>query len=186
MFTRTWTSTILFSRVSASRKTASVVRILGIDPGTRKLGYGVIDLSPPARLKYVECGVIAPRPTLALAARLAEIAADLGALLRELRPDTVAVEEVFYGKNVRSMLALGQARGVALAAAAGRGVAVVGYPPAAIKKSVVGHGRASKAQIGFLVRALLALRKAPPVDASDALAVAICHARSRGRDSVVR
>jgi crossover junction endodeoxyribonuclease RuvC len=88
------------------------------------------------------------------------------------------MEEAFFGVNVQSTLALGEARGVALFIAAEHGLTVTGYPPATVKKSVVGHGRATKEQIGFLVRALLSLRRTPEPDAADALAIAICHARS--------
>jgi crossover junction endodeoxyribonuclease RuvC len=153
------------------------LRILGIDPGTLRLGYGVIACQGPAEMRYIECGVITaparqPRPE-----RLAEIGRGLRELLAELRPDAVAMEEAFYGKNVQSTLALGEARGVALFVAAEHGVTVSGYPPATVKQAVVGHGRATKEQIGFLVRALLSLRRTPEPDAADALAIAICHAR---------
>ena len=87
------------------------------------------------------------------------------------------MEEAFFGINVQSTLALGEARGVALFVAAEQGLTVTGYPPATVKKAVVGHGRATKEQIGFLVRALLSLRRTPEPDAADALAIAICHAR---------
>ena len=101
--------------------------------------------------------------------------------MAELRPDAVAMEEAFFGENVQSTLALGEARGVAMFVAAEHGLTVTGYPPATVKQAVVGHGRATKQQIGYLVRALLALRRTPEPDAADALAIAICHARRRGR-----
>jgi crossover junction endodeoxyribonuclease RuvC len=150
---------------------------MGIDPGTVRLGYGVIECSGPAKVKYLECGVITASPRDGRTARLAEIGRALRELLAELRPDAVAMEEAFYGKNVQSTLALGEARGVALFVTAEHGVPVSGYPPATVKQAVVGHGRASKEQIGYLVRALLALRRTPEPDAADALAIAICHAR---------
>jgi crossover junction endodeoxyribonuclease RuvC len=156
------------------------VRVLGIDPGTLRLGYGVVECrgSAPSDVRYVECGVITasardPRPT-----RLAEIGRGLRELLTEVRPDAIAMEEAFYGKNVQSTLALGEARGVAIFVAAEHGLSVSGYAPATIKQAVVGHGRATKDQIGYLVRALLSLRRVPEPDAADALAIAICHARS--------
>jgi crossover junction endodeoxyribonuclease RuvC len=153
-------------------------RILGIDPGTLRMGYGVVECRGAASVTYVECGVItasarAPRPE-----RLCEIGRGLRELLAELRPDAVAMEEAFYGKNVQATLALGEARGVALFVAGELGLAVTGYPPATVKQAVVGHGRATKEQIGYLVRALLSMRRPPAVDAADALAIAICHARS--------
>jgi crossover junction endodeoxyribonuclease RuvC len=141
----------------------------------------VIECGGPAQgrgdLRYVECGVITAPPRDPRAARLAEIGRCLRELLAEVRPDAVAMEEAFFGKNVQSTLALGEARGVAIFVAAEHGVTVSGYPPATVKQAVVGHGRATKDQISYLVRALLAMRRAPEPDAADALAIAICHAR---------
>jgi crossover junction endodeoxyribonuclease RuvC len=154
-------------------------RILGIDPGTVRLGYGVVECRA-AQVSYVECGVIAASPREARAVRLAEIGRGLRELLTELRPDAVAMEEAFFGANVQSTLALGEARGVALFVAAEQGLEVAGYPPATVKQTVVGHGGATKQQVGFLVRALLSMRRTPSPDAADALAIAICHARRRG------
>ncbi len=164
------------ARVAATVRTT--VRVLGIDPGTLRLGYGVVEHDGGATLRYVECGVITapardPRP-----ARLTEIGRGLRELLLELRPDAVAMEEAFFGKNVQSTLALGEARGVALFVAGEQGLTVSGYAPATVKQAVVGHGRATKDQIGYLVRALLSLRRVPEPDAADALAIAICHARA--------
>jgi crossover junction endodeoxyribonuclease RuvC len=153
------------------------VRILGIDPGTLRLGYGVIDRASPARMCYVECGVITAPAGKARLSRLHTIGRGLRELCEELRPDAVAMEEAFFGKSVQSTLALGEARGVALFIAAECGLPVTGYAPARVKSTVVGHGRASKEQIAFLVRALLSLRRTPALDAADALAIAICHAR---------
>jgi len=168
------------SRASADQA-ASPLRILGIDPGTLRLGYGVIECAGnAAKVEYVECGVISAPARQARPVRLAEIGRGLRELMAELRPDAVAMEEAFHGPNVQSALALGEARGVALFVAAEQGLTVTGYPPATVKQTVVGHGRASKQQIGYLVRALLAMRRTPEPDAADALAIAICHAR-RGR-----
>jgi crossover junction endodeoxyribonuclease RuvC len=153
------------------------VRILGIDPGTLRLGYGVIDRAGPARISYVECGVISAPARQIRSARLHTIGRGLRELVEEMKPDAIAMEEAFFGKNVQSTIALGEARGVALFVAAECGLAVAGYPPARVKSTVVGHGRASKEQVAFLVRALLSMRKAPAADAADALAIAICHAR---------
>jgi crossover junction endodeoxyribonuclease RuvC len=130
-----------------------------------------------ATVAYVECGVISAPPRDPRAVRLGEIGRGLRELIEEVRPDVVAMEEAFFGVNVQSTLALGEARGVVLFIAAEHGLTVTGYPPATVKKSVVGHGRATKEQIGFLVRALLSLRRTPEPDAADALAIAICHAR---------
>lgn len=153
------------------------LRILGIDPGTVRLGYGVVDAVGSARLSYVECGVIAVPPRDSRLKRLGAIGRHLRDLCAELRPDVVAMEEAFFGENVKSTLALGEARGVALFVASEAGLDVSGYAPAQVKQTVVGHGRATKEQVGFLVRALLSLRRTPEADAADALAIAICHAR---------
>jgi crossover junction endodeoxyribonuclease RuvC len=162
---------------------APSLRVLGIDPGTVRLGYGVIECGRfgAARgevIRYVECGVLTAPARASRPERLAEIGRGLRELVEELRPDAVALEEAFYGKNVQSTLALGEARGVALFVAAERGLPIAGYPPATVKQSVVGHGRATKDQVAFLVRALLSLRRVPEPDAADALAIAICHARA--------
>jgi crossover junction endodeoxyribonuclease RuvC len=156
---------------------AGRTRILGIDPGTLRLGYGVIDRIGPSRLTYVECGVISAPPRQPRSQRLLTIGRGLRELLEELGPDEVALEQAFYGKNVQATLALGEARGVALFVAGDRGLPVTGYAPARVKRTIVGHGRASKSQVSYLVRALLAMRRVPEADASDALAIAICHAR---------
>jgi crossover junction endodeoxyribonuclease RuvC len=166
------------------------LRILGIDPGTLRLGYGVIECAGNAaakvdrvgsHLQYVECGVISAPARHARSVRLAEIGRGLRELMTELRPDAVAMEEAFHGANVQSALALGEARGVAIYVASEHGVTITGYPPATVKLAVVGHGRATKQQIGYLVRALLAMRRTPEPDAADALAIAICHARRAPR-----
>lgn len=156
---------------------AGRLRILGIDPGTVRLGYGVIDHLAPARLSYVECGVISAGARQDRTVRLATIGRGLRELMEELRPDAVAMEQAFFGKNVQSTLALGEARGVALFVTAECGLPIAGYAPAKVKRFVVGHGRATKEQIGYLVRALLQLRRTPEPDAADALAIAVCHAR---------
>jgi len=152
------------------------------------MGYGVVECRGGAaggrgggEVAYVECGIITASAHHARPARLAEIGCGLRELLDELRPDAVAMEEAFYGKNVQATLALGEARGVALFVAAERGLSVTGYPPATVKQAVVGHGRATKEQVSYLVRALLSMRRAPAADAADALAIAICHARAGAR-----
>ncbi len=153
------------------------VRILGIDPGSLRLGYGVIDRLGPARLFYVECGVIAAPARIGRAERLMTIGRGLRELVDELRPDEVAMEQAFFGKNVQSTLALGEARGVVSFIVSDAGLSVSGYAPAHVKRTIVGHGAATKQQVGYLVRALLSLRRVPEPDAADALAIAICHAR---------
>jgi crossover junction endodeoxyribonuclease RuvC len=160
-----------------------VIRILGIDPGSRVTGYAVITASadPSPRLAYVECGVVEADPGDPLERRLGEIAQGIREIVAELRPDVVAMEDVFYGKNVRSMVALAQARGAALVAVAQAGLSVSAYPPAKVKLAVTGRGRAGKEQVGAMVRGLLGLKRAPRLDATDALAVAVTHALLRRR-----
>ncbi len=158
---------------------AGTFRVLGIDPGTVRLGYGVVECGGRGdEVRYVECGVLTAPAKATRQARLAEIGGALRELVTELRPHAVAMEEAFFGKNVQSTLALGEARGVAIFVASEHGLSVSGYAPATVKQSVVGHGRATKDQIGYLVRALLSLRRVPEPDAADALAIAICHARA--------
>lgn len=164
----------------AEAGTVAPRRILGIDPGTLRLGYGVVETSRGTDVRYIECGVISAPARMPRVERLVEIGRGLRELLAELAPAAVAMEEAFFGKNIQSTLALGEARGVAILVAGEAGLIIAGYSPAAIKKSVVGHGRATKDQIGYLVRATLKLRRAPASDAADALAIAICHARQGG------
>lgn len=156
------------------------VRVLGIDPGSRVTGYGVIELSGRG-VRYVECGVIAPKASLPLPRRLMEIAAGLRELISEVQPRAVAVENVFHAHFPRAALTLGHARGVALLAAAEADLAVFEYPPATVKAAIVGSGRATKLEVSTMVRATCGLRRLPRTDASDALAVALCHVYRHGR-----
>lgn len=152
-------------------------RVLGIDPGSRRTGYGLIDVGGDT-LRYVGSGCIdAGRG--AFTARLAEIFHGVGSLIAAHRPAEVAIEEAFFARNARTALKLGEARGVAIAAAVGAALPVAGYAPRAVKLAVVGSGGATKAQVGYMVRALLGLAAEPPADAADALAVAICHVNTR-------
>jgi crossover junction endodeoxyribonuclease RuvC len=161
------------------------VRILGLDPGSRVCGYGVIDcrdVREAARatggsLQYVECGVLTAPEHKPMEARLGEIALALREVIAELRPDVVAVEDVFSHVNPRTALALAQARGMALAVIGIAGLQVASYAPALVKKTVSGSGRADKAQIARMVQGFVGLRSLPIADATDALAVAITHSR---------
>jgi crossover junction endodeoxyribonuclease RuvC len=154
------------------------VRILGLDPGSRVCGYGVID-HVAGKLRYVECGVLTAPGRRAMEARLGEIARGLTEVIAELAPAIVAVEDVFsHHQNPRSGLALAQARGMALAVTGLAGLRVASYPPALVKKTVAGSGAAGKEQIARMVQALIGLRSLPRADAADALAVAITHGRS--------
>jgi crossover junction endodeoxyribonuclease RuvC len=151
------------------------VRIFGIDPGSERTGYGCVE-TDGRRHHLVTCGAIAARAGDPFPQRLARIHRELAALLASCRPDCVAVENLFHASNARSALKLGHARGVAILAAVEAGCEVVEYTPAEIKRAVVGYGRAEKQQVQQMVKLLLGLARAPsPFDASDALAVAICH-----------
>lgn len=152
-------------------------RILGVDPGSRLCGYGVIETTGTARYAYVECGVLTVARTAPMEQRLGEMARWLTDVITELRPAEVAVEQVFAHANVSSALALAQARGMVLAVAGMAGLPVYSYAPAVIKKTVTGGGRAAKEQVTRMVQMLMGLRRPPQVDAADALAVAITHAQ---------
>ncbi|MGH7457826.1 MAG: crossover junction endodeoxyribonuclease RuvC [Longimicrobiaceae bacterium] len=149
--------------------------VLGVDPGTAVTGYGVVRHQQDGAVSLVECGVVRTSPRSPLADRLREIHQGVAEVIERHHPDRVAVEDLFYGKNVRTAMTLGHTRGVVLLAAALRGLPVSEYPPAQIKNAVVGRGRATKPQIGFMVQRLLGLSEPPrPEDAADGVAVALC------------
>lgn len=150
-------------------------RIIGIDPGSRVTGYGVID-TDRGRLYFVACGVVKTTPDYPFATRLNEIFDGLNQVIQVHEPAIAAIEEVFLASNPRSALKLGHARGVAVVAAMQNGLAVYDYSPRAIKQAVVGYGQAEKEQVQHMVQVLLELSGRPSPDAADALAVAICHA----------
>jgi len=152
------------------------MRVLGVDPGSRVCGYGIIAVDAPGRYRYVECGVLTAPARAPAEARLGEIARCLGELVRELLPDAFAVEDVFSHQNPRSALALAQARGTVLAVAGMAGLPVFSSAPARVKNAQTGRRRASKDQVARMVRVLVGLRLTPASDAADALAVAIAHA----------
>ena len=150
--------------------------VLGLDPGTAATGYGVVELAAPAPTRLVECGVVRTTSPAPLERRLAEIFDAVASLLARHRPDAVAVESVFVSRNPWSALTLGQARGAVLLAAAKSGVPVVEYPPAVVKKTVVGAGAATKRQVQVMTARLLRLAAAPaPADAADGVAIALTH-----------
>ena len=153
----------------------SAVRVIGVDPGSGTTGYGVID-SDGRRYELVEYAGIRGAKHLTFPERLLEISRKLEEVIERLHPQACAVEDTFYAVNVKSALKLGQARGAVLVAAARAGVAIFEYSPLEIKSALVGYGRAEKQQVQEMVRVLLGMKDAPePLDASDALAVAICH-----------
>lgn len=157
------------------------MRVLGIDCGGEYTGYGVVEIHPDNRLCCLTCGAIKLSPRETLPRRLSRIYMQLGAIISEHQPDEVAIEDVFYALNVKSALKLGQVRGVAMLAAAAAGLEVAEYSPLSIKSSVVGYGRAEKHQVQQMVTRLLDLSAPPePMDASDALAIAICHLHTLG------
>ena len=151
------------------------MRILGIDPSIRRTGYGIIE-AVDNRLLLVDCGTIRPPVKADMGQRLAVLYDDLSELIRATAPDEMAIEEAFYGVNVKSALVLGQARGAALLCAAHFGLPIGEYAPRKVKLAATGYGNATKEQVQAMVQTLLALAEPPePLDASDALAIAICH-----------
>jgi len=157
------------------------MRVLGIDCGGEYTGYGVVEMYPAGKLCCLTCGAIKLSPREPLPQRLSRIFNQLGQIIAEHQPDEVAIEDVFYALNVKSALKLGQVRGVAMLAAAVAGLVVAEYSPLTIKSSVVGYGRAEKRQVQHMVTRLLELPAPPePMDASDALAIAICHLHTSG------
>ena len=157
----------------------AVVRIIGIDPGLNRTGYGVIEVGGGA-LRHVAAGVIRV-PAGALPERLACILLQLEQIIRATQPSEAVVEKVFVNVNAQSTLLLGQARGAALCAAVSAGLKVHEYTALQVKQAVVGYGKADKVQVQKMVQRLLALQRAPALDAADALACSICHAHSSAR-----
>jgi len=150
------------------------MRVLGVDPGSVRTGFGVVERSGNL-FRCVEHGEAAPARRLDLPHRIHAIVERVGEVMDRVRPDCVAVEEAFYYQSVRSTLVLGHVRGALLVAAVQRGLAVAEYSPREVKMSVAGSGAAAKEQVAYMVRRLLGVRGALPPDAADALAVALCH-----------
>jgi crossover junction endodeoxyribonuclease RuvC len=155
----------------------SCLTVLGIDPGSHCLGWGVVR-EESGVLSLTACGTVRPKGA-DFSERLGLLFTDLSALVAEYGPDEAAVEMVFTHKNVTSALKLGQARGVAVAACAANGVPVVDYEPALVKKTLVGNGRAEKTQVSFMVGQMLGKKPDWALDAGDAIACAICHLNMR-------
>jgi len=151
------------------------LRILGIDPGSHVTGYGIIE-KKGNYLRHVLHGEIKPKKDSSLSATLIYVYQQLSAVISQTAPQAIALENIFYGKNVRSLIKQAQVRGVAIFAGADKGIQIFEYSPLEIKKAVVGYGRAEKRQVQVMVKAILNLPDIPPVDAADALATAICHA----------
>ena len=155
-------------------------RIIGIDPGSRITGYGIID-TDHSQLHFVACGVVKTTTAYPFSHRLNEIFEGINEVVHVHGPAVAAVEDVFLAMNPRSALKLGHARGAAVVAAMQNGLAVFDYSARAVKQAVVGYGQADKKQVQHMVRVLLGLSASPSSDAADALAVAICHANQFNR-----
>ena len=151
------------------------MRILGIDPGSHITGYGIIE-KKGNYLRHVVHGEIRAKKDSLLSAMLISIYQQLSDVITQNAPGAIALENIFYGKNVRSLIKQAQVRGVVIYAGADKGLNVFEYSPLVIKKAVVGYGRAEKRQVQVMVKAILKLPELPPADAADALATAICHA----------
>lgn len=151
------------------------MRILGIDPGSHITGYGVIE-KKGNYLRHVLHGEIKAKKASLLSAMLISIYQQLSDVITQAEPEAIALENIFYGKNVRSLIKQAQVRGVVIFAGADNALSVFEYSPLEVKKAVVGYGRAEKSQVQVMVKAILKLPELPPADAADALATAICHA----------
>ncbi len=156
------------------------MRVLGIDPGSETTGWGVVE-GTARRYQLVGFGTVKASPRERFAARLLKISDGVAGLIERFRPEVCAVEEAFFAANAKTALKLGQVRGVVLVAAERAGVEIAEYAPRLVKQTVVGYGAAEKHQVQEMVRVLLALKEPPaPFDASDALAIAICHFHHAG------
>lgn len=161
------------------------VRIIGIDPGLRNTGWGVIE-ADGTRLSYVADGSVHSDADAPLASRLLQIHTQLAEILQRYAPDEAAIEETFVNKDARATLKLGQARGAAMLAPALAGITVAEYAPNVVKKSVVGAGHAEKDQVKHMVKVLLPRAELNTADSIDALAIAICHAHHRGTQTLAK
>lgn len=152
------------------------MRILGIDPGTGILGFGVIDAQPGGKCVMVDAGVVTTPAHTALDIRLTDIYDSLMQVIEETKPEVMSIEKLFFAQNVTTAISVAHARGVAMLAGAKSGLAIAEYTPLQIKQAITGYGRADKKQMQEMVRVILALQTAPkPDDCADALAAAICH-----------
>jgi crossover junction endodeoxyribonuclease RuvC len=156
------------------RGRVATLRVLGIDPGSHITGYGVVE-KVKSGLSHIAHGEIRPGKHASLSLCLQSIYDGLQEVIRQTAPEALAIEQIFYGKNVKSLIRQGHVRGVAILAGKYIGIPVYEYSPLEIKKAIVGYGRAEKAQVQMMAKAILKLSELPPPDAADALAVAICH-----------
>jgi crossover junction endodeoxyribonuclease RuvC len=168
--------TLISTRLFWRKRGREMETVLGIDPGTAVTGYGVVSRSDQGQHTLLECGVIRTSPGEPLPARIKDIFLGIQEIIKRFEPEAVAVEDVFQGKNVRSALTLGHARGAILLAAALEGLTIAEYSPREIKKAVVGSGGATKVQVGYMAQRHLRLKDPPaPADAADGVAAALCH-----------
>jgi crossover junction endodeoxyribonuclease RuvC len=152
---------------------------IGIDPGTGTTGYGVVGMNDDGEFTLLACGVIRTPPRTPMHLRLQELFNDLRALIDEFRPQALAVEKLFFGRNVTTAITVGQARGVVLLAAAQANIDVAEYTPAEVKQAIAGYGNAGKRQVQEMVQRILELAEVPrPDDAADGVAIAVCHLQS--------
>ena len=159
------------------------MRILGIDPGSHVTGYGIIE-KEGNYLRHVLHGEIKSKKDSQLSAMLISIYQQLSSVITQTAPQAIALENIFYGKNVRSLIKQAQVRGVVIFSGADSGLNIYEYSPLEVKKAVVGYGRAEKRQVQVMVKAILKLPALPPADAADALATAICHANFLKEQSI--
>ena len=164
----------------AAPPTPTRMRVLGIDTSLRSTGFGVVE-SAGSRLRAVEYGSIRIPASLPRSVCLVRIHDDLRAVIARAQPEAVAIEGIFFCKNVRTAVVLGEARGAAISACAAAGVPVFEYPPRRVKQAVVGYGAAAKQQVGLMIRSMLGLTESPQEDAADAMALAICHLQAQSR-----
>jgi len=154
------------------------MRVLGIDPGTINLGYGVVDVN--GEMQMVDCGVLNLPARMPVEERLCSLYIELGKIISKHRPDEVAIEEPFIGRNVRSAFSIGRAQAIAILAAANQRLPIYYYSPAQVKQQITSYGQSDKQQVWEMVKIQLGLPQMPqPEDAADALAVAICHIQQR-------
>ena len=157
------------------------MRIIGIDPGYAIMGWGVLDLKGN-KFSVVDYGSITTDAGVEAAKRLQHIYAELGAIIAKYQPEEAAIEELFFNNNAKTVILVGEARGIAVLACANAGLEISEYTPLQIKQALVGYGRADKKQVQAMVKAILNLKEVPkPDDTADAVAAAICHGHSRGR-----
>lgn len=150
------------------------MRVIGIDPGTRVCGYGVIE-SRNGEINHITSGIIKPASALAIPERLKSIYDSILRVIEEHSPDIMSIEDVFFSKNVKSAIKLGEARGVALLAASSAGISIYEYPPTKVKLALTGRGRANKTEVQKMLFRILGVSDFETEDASDAVAIALCH-----------